>query len=254
MIEALNLTRSFGSLIAVDQLNLNIPSGEIYGFLGPNGAGKTTTIKMLTGVIAPSSGKIKIAGLDIERSKLEIKRLISVVPDEPKMYDNLKGVEFVKFIIDIYRLPPKETMSKLMDIADAFKIDYLGKYIGDYSHGMKQKLMVAIALMREPAVIFLDEPTVGLDASSAGKLKAWLRNMADKGTTVFMTTHVLEVAEKMCDRIGIIDSGRLIAEGTLSALREDFGSVESTLEELFLDITGDSSIEALTKSLQEGMC
>ncbi len=253
MIEALNLTRSFGSLIAVDQLNLNIPSGEIYGFLGPNGAGKTTTIKMLTGVIAPSSGKIKIAGLDIERSKLEIKRLISVVPDEPKMYDNLKGVEFVKFIIDIYRLPPKETMSKLMDIADAFKIDYLGKYIGDYSHGMKQKLMVAIALMREPAVIFLDEPTVGLDASSEGKLKAWLRNMADKGTTVFMTTHVLEVAEKMCDRIGIIDSGRLIAEGTLSALREDFGSVESTLEELFLDITGDSSIEALAKSLQEGM-
>jgi ABC-2 type transport system ATP-binding protein len=118
---------------------------------------------------------------------------------------------------------------------------------------MKQKLMVAIALMREPAVIFLDEPTVGLDASSAGKLKAWLRNMADKGTTVFMTTHVLEVAEKMCDRIGIIDSGRLIAEGTLSALREDFGSVESTLEELFLDITGDSSIEALAKSLQEGM-
>ena len=253
MIEALNLTRSFGSLIAVDQVNLTIPSGEIYGFLGPNGAGKTTTIKMLTGVIAPSSGKIKIAGLDIERNKLEIKGLISVVPDEPKMYDNLKGVEFVKFIIDIYRLPPKETMSKLMDIADAFKIDYLGKYIGDYSHGMKQKLMVAIALMREPTVIFLDEPTVGLDASSAGKLKAWLRNMADKGTTVFMTTHVLEVAEKMCDRIGIIDRGRLIAEGTLSALREDFGSVESTLEELFLDITGDSSIDALVKSLLEGM-
>jgi len=253
MIEALNLTRSFGSLIAVDQVNLTIPSGEIYGFLGPNGAGKTTTIKMLTGVIAPSSGKIKIAGLDIERNKLEIKGLISVVPDEPKMYDNLKGVEFVKFIIDIYRLPPKETMSKLMDIADAFKIDYLGKYIGDYSHGMKQKLMVAIALMREPTVIFLDEPTVGLDASSAGKLKAWLRNMADKGTTVFMTTHVLEVAEKMCDRIGIIDRGRLIAEGTLSALREDFGSVESTLEELFLDITGDSSIDASVKSLQEGM-
>jgi len=253
MIEALNLTRSFGNLIAVDQLNLNISSGEIYGFLGPNGAGKTTTIKMLTGVIAPSSGKIRIAGLDIERNKLEIKGLISVVPDEPKTYDNLKGVEFVRFMIDIYRLPPKETMSKLKDIADAFKIDYLGKYIGDYSHGMKQKLMVAIALMREPSVIFLDEPTVGLDASSAGKLKAWLRNMADKGTTVFMTTHVLEVAEKMCDRIGIIDRGRLIAEGTLSALREDFGSVESTLEELFLDITGDSSIEALVKSLQEGM-
>jgi ABC-2 type transport system ATP-binding protein len=251
MIEAVDLTRRFGDLTAVDNLNLRVLSGEIYGFLGPNGAGKTTTIKMLTGVIAPSSGRIRIAGLDIERDLMEIKQIISVVPDEPKMYENLKGIEFVKFIIDIYKLQPEETISRLRNLADAFKIDYLGKYIGDYSHGMKQKLMVAIALMRESSVIFLDEPTVGLDASSAGKLKAWLRNIANRGATVFMTTHVLEVAEKMCDRIGIIDRGRMIAEGTLSDLKESFGSVESSLEDLFLDITGDNSVKALIESLEE---
>ncbi|PNE22638.1 ABC transporter [Mesotoga sp. Brook.08.YT.4.2.5.1] len=251
MIEAVDLTRRFGDLTAVDNLNLRVLSGEIYGFLGPNGAGKTTTIKMLTGVIAPSSGSIRIAGLDIERDLMEIKQIISVVPDEPKMYENLKGIEFVKFIIDIYKLQPEETISRLRNLADAFKIDYLGKYIGDYSHGMKQKLMVAIALMRESSVIFLDEPTVGLDASSAGKLKAWLRNIANRGATVFMTTHVLEVAEKMCDRIGIIDRGRMIAEGTLSDLKESFGSVESSLEDLFLDITGDNSVKALIESLEE---
>ncbi|HAY98984.1 MAG TPA: ABC transporter [Mesotoga sp.] len=232
-------------------MNLRVSSGEIYGFLGPNGAGKTTTIKMLTGVIAPSSGSIRIAGLDIERDLMEIKQIISVVPDEPKMYENLKGIEFVKFIIDIYKLQPEETISRLRNLADAFKIDYLGKYIGDYSHGMKQKLMVAIALMRESSVIFLDEPTVGLDASSAGKLKAWLRNIANRGATVFMTTHVLEVAEKMCDRIGIIDRGRMIAEGTLSDLKESFGSVESSLEDLFLDITGDNGVKAVIESLEE---
>ncbi len=251
MIEAVDLTRRFGDLTAVDNLNLRVSSGEIYGFLGPNGAGKTTTIKMLTGVIAPSSGSIRIAGLDIERDLMEIKQIISVVPDEPKMYENLKGIEFVKFIIDIYKLQPEETISRLRNLADAFKIDYLGKYIGDYSHGMKQKLMVAIALMRESSVIFLDEPTVGLDASSAGKLKAWLRNIANRGATVFMTTHVLEVAEKMCDRIGIIDRGRMIAEGTLSDLKESFGSVESSLEDLFLDITGDNGVKALIESLEE---
>nr|WP_258006152.1 ABC transporter ATP-binding protein [Mesotoga sp. B105.6.4] len=250
MIEAFDLTRRFGDLTAVDNLNLRVSSGEIYGFLGPNGAGKTTTIKMLTGVIAPSSGSIRIAGLDIERDLMEIKQIISVVPDEPKMYENLKGIEFVKFIIDIYKLQPEETISRLRNLADAFKIDYLGKYIGDYSHGMKQKLMVAIALMRESSVIFLDEPTVGLDASSAGKLKAWLRNIANRGATVFMTTHVLEVAEKMCDRIGIIDRGRMIAEGTLSDLKESFGSVESSLEDLFLDITGDNGVKALIESLE----
>ncbi len=251
MIEAVDLTRRFGDLTAVDNLNLRVSSGEIYGFLGPNGAGKTTTIKMLTGVIAPSSGSIRIAGLDIERDLMEIKQIISVVPDEPKMYENLKGIEFVKFIIDIYKLQPEETISRLRNLADAFKIDYLGKYVGDYSHGMKQKLMVAIALMRESSVIFLDEPTVGLDASSAGKLKAWLRNIANRGATVFMTTHVLEVAEKMCDRIGIIDRGRMIAEGTLSDLKESFGSVESSLEDLFLDITGENGVKAVIESLEE---
>lgn len=239
MIVARGLTRRFGTLIAVNNLNLCVKSGEIYGFLGPNGAGKTTTIKMLTGVMEPNSGEIEIAGLRMRESGMEIKRLIAVVPDEPKMYDNLKGIEFAMFIIDIYRLPKRETLKRLYEIAEIFGIDYLGKYISDYSHGMKQKLMVSIALMRNPSVIFLDEPTVGLDAASARKLKLTLRAMAGGGAAIFFTTHVLEVAEKMCDRIGIIDNGRLIAEGTLNELRSRSGKMEYSLEELFLDMTGN---------------
>jgi len=237
MIVARGLTRRFGTLIAVNNLNLCVESGEIYGFLGPNGAGKTTTIKMLTGVMEPNSGEIEIAGLKMRESGMEIKRLIAVVPDEPKMYDNLKGIEFAMFIIDIYRLPKRETLRRLYEIAEIFDIDYLGKYISDYSHGMKQKLMVSIALMRNPSVIFLDEPTVGLDAASARKLKLMLREMANGGASIFFTTHVLEVAEKMCDRIGIIDNGKLIAEGTLNELRSQSGKMEYSLEELFLDMT-----------------
>jgi len=175
----------------------------------------------------------------MRESGMEIKRLIAVVPDEPKMYDNLKGIEFAMFIIDIYRLPKRETLKRLYEIAEIFGIDYLGKYISDYSHGMKQKLMVSIALMRNPSVIFLDEPTVGLDAASARKLKLTLRAMAGGGAAIFFTTHVLEVAEKMCDRIGIIDNGRLIAEGTLNELRSRSGKMEYSLEELFLDMTGN---------------
>lgn len=243
MILARNLTKKFGKLVAVDALNLHVKRGEIYGFLGPNGAGKTTTIKMLTGVVEPSSGEIEIAGLEMRSAELEIKKAIAVVPDEPKMYDNLKGIEFVRFLADIYRLPREESIDRLKEIADVFAIDYLDKYISDYSHGMKQKLMVAIALMRNTRVIFLDEPTVGLDAASARNLKVWLRRMADGGAAVFLTTHVLEIAEKMCDRIGIINNGKLIAEGTLNELRITSGNLQSSLEELFLDLTGGGDVQ-----------
>ncbi len=249
MIVTRGLTRRFGDLVAVDRLNLSVSSGEIYGFLGPNGAGKTTTIKMLTGVMKPSSGEIEISGLNMDSAQMEIKRRIAVVPDEPRMYDNLKGNEFVRFIMDIYRLDKRQTSKRFEEIADTFGIDYLGKYISDYSHGMKQKLMVAIALMREPEVIFLDEPTVGLDAASARKLKDWLKVMALNGATVFMTTHVLEVAEKMCDRIGIIDNGTLIAEGSMDDLRASSGKSEYSLEELFLELTGNGQREEFSHNL-----
>lgn len=251
MIIANNLTRTFGDLTAVDNIDLHIPAGQIYGFLGPNGAGKTTTVRMLTGILKPSHGEIKIMGMDMVEEELEIKRKIAVVPDEPKMYDNLKGYEFARFIMEIYKVPIKETEHKLTEICKAFGINYLNGFISDYSHGMKQKLMVAIALMRQPAVIFLDEPTVGLDARSAKILKLWLRRLAENGTTIFLTTHVLEIAEKMCDRIGIINNGKVIADGTLYELREKAGNFDSSLEDLFLELTGGSEFKEIIEQLDE---
>lgn len=251
MILANNLTRTFGDLVAVDHIRIHVPAGQIYGFLGPNGAGKTTTIRMLTGSLKPSEGEINIMGLDMSREELEVKRLIAVVPDEPRMYENLKGYEFARFIMEIYRAPRKETEHKFNEICKAFGIDYLNSFISDYSHGMKQKLMVAIALMRQPSVIFLDEPTVGLDARSAKILKLWLKRMSENGTTIFLTTHVLEIAEKMCDRIGIIDHGKLVAEGSLAELRKGAGNDKSSLEDLFLELTGGSEFREIIEQLDD---
>jgi ABC-2 type transport system ATP-binding protein len=238
MIKTRKLTKSFGDLIAVRDLDLDVYPGEIYGFLGPNGAGKTTTIKMLTGVLKPDNGSIEILNMGMSSNEMSIKRRIGVVPDEPRMYDNLKGYEFAKFIMEIYKVNVDEVEKRLNDICNILGIDYLNKFIGDYSHGMKQKLMVATVLMRQPEVIFLDEPTVGLDARSAKLLKLLLRKMADNETTIFMTTHVLEVAEKMCDRIGIINEGELIAEGTMDELRQISNKGNKSLEDLFLELTG----------------
>ncbi|MEA2066928.1 MAG: ABC transporter ATP-binding protein [Thermotogota bacterium] len=238
MIKTRKLTKSFGDLIAVKDLDIDVYPSEIYGFLGPNGAGKTTTIKMLTGVLKPDNGSVEILNMNMTNNEMSIKRRIGVVPDEPRMYDNLKGYEFAKFIMEIYKVNVDEVEKRLNDICNIFGIDYLNKFIGDYSHGMKQKLMVATVLMRQPEVIFLDEPTVGLDARSAKLLKLLLRKMAENETTIFMTTHVLEVAEKMCDRIGIINEGELIAEGTMEELRKISNKGNKSLEDLFLELTG----------------
>ncbi|MDK2951070.1 MAG: type transport system ATP-binding protein [Kosmotogales bacterium] len=252
IIQAENLKKVFGKKVAVEDLNLNVTSGEIYGFLGPNGAGKTTTIKMLTGILMPTEGSVRILDLDMTTDEIKIKRKIAFVPDEPKMYDNLKGWEFANFLMEIYGLDKEETVKRLDDICKAFEIDFLEKYISDYSHGMRQKLMLAVSLMRKPKVLFLDEPTVGLDARSAKILKLWLRKMADENeTTIFMTTHVLEIAEKMCDRIGIIKDGKLIAEGTLEELRKKSGKTTDSLEDLFLELTGGAEFGDIIEQLND---
>ncbi len=250
MIRTKALVKCFGEKIAVNNLNLQVNKGEIYGFLGPNGAGKTTTIKMLTGILYPTSGEIWILGKDLRRHELEIKREIGVVPDEPRMYKNLKGMEFVSFIMDIYDVNEEETRRRFEEICDVFNIDYLDEFIGEYSHGMAQKLMVATVMMRKPKVLFLDEPTVGLDVKSARMLKMLLKKYADEGSTIFMTTHILEVAEKMCDRIGIINEGELIAEGSLDELRTSGGKGEH-LEDIFLSLTGanDEEMRELVENL-----
>lgn len=245
MIKAFNLTKKFGDFTAVDRVNLDVKPGEIFGFLGPNGAGKTTTIKMLTGVLRPTSGSIEILGMDMKTHEIEIKRYIGVVPDEPRIYEHLKGYEFLEFISEIFKLD-KSVNSKIDDLCHAFGVDYLDKQVGQMSHGMKQKLMLISVLMRKPEVLFLDEPTVGLDAKSAKILKELLKKYADEGTTIFMTTHILEIAEKMCDRVAIINKGKVIAESTVKELKERYGT---SLEDVFLNLTAGEDIKDLVEEL-----
>lgn len=249
-ILAKNLTKKFGNYTAVDNVNLNIKEGEIYGFLGPNGAGKTTSIRMLTGTLTPTEGEISILGLSMSKSELDIKRAIGVVPDEPKIYEGLRGREFLDFIIGVYRLEKNDVLPRIEELTSAFDVDYLEDYIGDYSHGMSQKLMLISVLMRQPKVLFLDEPTVGLDARASRILKELLNKYAEEGCTVFLTTHVLEIAEKMCHRIGIIDDGRLIAEGSLEELRHLSHEGHTSLEDLFLELTGNEDVGDVVEALQ----
>jgi ABC-2 type transport system ATP-binding protein len=245
-IKALGLTKKFGDFTAVDNVNLSVKRGEIFGFLGPNGAGKTTTIRMLTGVLKPTSGKVEILGLDMKDHETEIKRKIGVVPDEPKIYEHLKGYEFLDFVIAIYRLNKQELKNRIEELCNAFGVDYLSKFVGEMSHGMKQKLMLISVLMRKPEVLFLDEPTVGLDARSAKILKELLRKYADEGTTIFMTTHILEIAEKMCDRVAIINKGQIIAESYVAELKEKHGK---SLEDIFLSLTATEDIRDIVENL-----
>ncbi len=249
MIEVKGLVKKFGEFTAVNKVDLSIKGGEIYGFLGPNGAGKTTTIRMLTGTLNPTEGDIRILDKDIRKDDIQIKSEIGVVPDEPKMYENLRGFEYVEFIMGIYKVDKTEAKKRLDEICEAFDIDFLNDYIGDYSHGMKQKLMVATVLMRKPKVIFLDEPTVGLDAKSAKILKMLIQKYRDEGSTIFLTTHILEIAEKMCDRIGIIKDGSIIAQGTMEELRSKSTQHNRSLEDIFLELTGDEEIDNIVKEL-----
>ncbi|MDD3461223.1 MAG: ABC transporter ATP-binding protein [Mesotoga sp.] len=241
MIDCKKLTKAFDKSPVVDEVDLLVNSGEIYGFLGPNGAGKTTTIRMLTGTLRPTSGEIKILGMNYSNNELQIKSKIGVVPEEPRIYSYFTGAEFLEFIMDVFPDKRQEAKKRVGELCEAFGIDYLGKMISEMSHGMKQKIMVISVLMRRPEVIFLDEPTVGLDARSAKILKMLLEKYKGEGSTIFMTTHVLEIAEKMCDRIGIINKGKLISEGTMDELRKRAGADnKETLENLFLQLTGEN--------------
>lgn len=250
VIETQNLVKMFGKVCAVKDLNLKVFEGEIYGFLGPNGAGKTTTIRLLTGTLKPTSGSIRILGMDMRSNEIEIKRSIGVVPDEPRMYSNLKGYEFLNFVTEIFGLEKRTMRERIEELSTAFEVNYLDKFIAEMSHGMKQKLLLISVLMRKPKVIFLDEPTVGLDAKSAKILKLLLAKYASEGCTVFMTTHVLEIAEKICTRIGIIDKGSLIAEGTMDELRKLVKDNVASLEDVFLRLTAkEQDILEIVKEL-----
>ena len=239
MIEVQHLVKSYSrdAKLALDDLSLSVKPGELYGFLGPNGAGKTTTIKIIVGLLRPDSGSASVAGVDVLSDPLEVKRRIGYVPDEPLLYENMSGHRFLSFIADVFRIPGDER-DRILRLADEFELrDALGDRISSYSHGMKQKVAIIAALLHDPDVFILDEPIVGLDPQSSFLLKETMRRQCEKGKTVFFSTHVMEVAERLCDRVGIIRHGRLVAEGPLEELRERAGKSDATLESIFLELT-----------------
>jgi ABC-2 type transport system ATP-binding protein len=249
-IETFDLSKNFGSLIAVNKLNLKVRKGEIFGFLGPNGAGKTTTIKLMTGLIKPTLGTVKIMGIDIQTNPLEAKRNIGLIPEEPQIYERLTGHEFLKFMGNLFGMDKDEINIKINELLKIFDLTEKGnELVQSYSHGMKQKMSIAGALIHSPGVLFFDEPTVGLDPKSAKIIKDILKLRAKAGDCVFMSTHILEIAERICDRVGIIQNGRLIAVGDMDELRKLSAEKSGNLEEIFLQLTGGDEDIDIIKSL-----
>lgn len=239
MLKLEGLTKAYarGAKPAVDGVNLHVRRGEIFGFIGPNGAGKTTTIKMLCGILVPDAGRVEINGVDMARDPIAAKRGFCYVPDVHDTYDRLTGQEYLNFIADVYGVDTKTRQERAAKYLEMFEIaDAAGEQIKSYSHGMKQKLLITAALLPAPPLWVLDEPMTGLDPKSAALLKDEMRAHTAAGNSVFFSTHVLDVAERLCDRIGIINDGHLIAVGTLDELR---GGKNESLESLFLELTDD---------------
>lgn len=238
MLEFKNVYKSYSDgKNAVDNLNLTINDGEIFGFLGPNGAGKTTTIKMLVGILKPTSGEILINGKNIEKDSIEAKKMLGYVPDNPDMFLKFTGIEYLNFIADVYEILSDERKSKIELLSEKFEMkNNLFEKISSYSHGMRQKIILMGVLLHEPNNWIMDEPMTGLDPKASHLLKEMMKEHAKKGNAIFFSTHVLEVAEKVCDRIGIINNGKLIALGTVDEIKRKFNDDES-LENIFLEIT-----------------
>ncbi len=236
MIEIKNISKTYnGNIKAIDNLNLKINDGEIVGFIGLNGAGKTTAIKMMTGILIPDTGTITINGYDIVKDSLKAKQIIGYIADNPDMFLKLTGIEFINFIADIYNVPITLRKKRIKLFGERFGLsDVLDKPMQGYSHGTRQKMMVVAALVHDPEVWILDEPLIGLDPTSAFELKKMMREHADKGNAVFFSTHVLEVAEKLCDRIVIIDKGKIVFVGTLKELKDKYNKKD--LEKLFMEV------------------
>lgn len=237
-IELEHLHKSYQGTPAVKNVNLTVNKGELFGFLGPNGAGKTTTIKMMTGLLEPSSGTARILGVDIQKEPLKAKQRIAYIPDQPDLYPKLTGWEYLRFIGSVFHMDDAHFEKRAEELLGLFQLQHrVHDLIEAYSHGMKQKIALCGAFLHEPDVIFLDEPTVGLDPKSARHLKNLLREVCDRGAAVFLSTHILEIAERMCDRVGIVKDGEIIALGTMDQLREQ-GDRGASLEEIFLERTG----------------
>jgi len=250
LIELCNLVKKYGEKAAVDDVSLDVYGGEIFGFLGPNGAGKTTTIKGLVGLLQPTSGSVRVSGFDVQREPIPAKAASGYVPDEPNLYAKLTARELLRFVGDLYGVDAGQVDRRSEEMLRLFDLSQVADdTVDSYSHGMRQKASLAAALVHDPKVLVLDEPTVGLDPKSARLIKDILRQLADRGAAVFLSTHILEIAERMCDRIGIINQGRLIAAGTMDELRR-VGKGESRLEDIFLSLTGGTEYAEIAEVLR----
>ena len=243
MIELKNLTKRFGDIVAVHRLNLSVSEGEIFGFIGPNGAGKTTTLRMMGGVLAPTEGSVIIDGIDMAEEPEKAKKRIGFIPDRPFLYEKLTGMEFLRFTADLYDIGDGEFREKSEKILKQFSLYHWGdELVESYSHGMKQRLIISAAIIHDPKVIVVDEPMVGLDPAGSRMVKNLFQNLAKEGTTIFMSTHTLGMAEDVCDRIGIIHKGSLIATGTTQELMGRAQVREGDLEEVFMILTEGESV------------
>jgi ABC-2 type transport system ATP-binding protein len=241
MISLIHLTKRFGRLTAVSDVTVEIPAGEIFGFLGPNGAGKTTTIKMMAGILQPTEGTIVIDGKDLAEDPVGAKQVTGFIPDRGFLYEKLTGIECLQFVASLYSMDQSRTEVRIRELVALFEMDgWAGDLIESYSHGMKQRLVMSAALIHEPKVIVVDEPMVGLDPKGGKLVKSIFRSLASNGVSIFMSTHTLAIAEEMCNRIGIIHEGCLIAVGTAAELRQKAGAEGRDLEAVFLKLTEDS--------------
>jgi ABC-2 type transport system ATP-binding protein len=251
LIEIRNLVKRYGDKMAVDNVSLEVNAGEVFGFLGPNGAGKTTTIKVIVGLLQPTSGTVTVAGYDVQSQSLLAKASSGYVPDTPNLYAKLTGRELLRFVGDLYDLDQRRVAQRTDELLRILDLTAAADdTVDSYSHGMQQKASLAAALMHDPKVLVLDEPTVGLDPKSARLIKDILRQMAERGAAVFLSTHILEIAERMCDRIGIINKGVLVAVGTMHELRALGKAGEVSLEDIFLGLTGGAEEAEIAEILK----
>lgn len=254
MVELRDVRKRYGTFEAVRGVSLAVAPGEIFGFLGPNGAGKTTTIRMVSGVLKPTAGTVRVAGSDMEKEPERAKARIGYIPDRPYLYEKLSGSEFLRFVAGLWGRNGNGTEQRAESLLELFGLsDWKDELIESYSHGMRQKLLITSALIHHPDLIVVDEPMVGLDPRSARLLKDLLRTFADQGGSVFLSTHTLEVAEALCDRIAIISGGRIIAEGTMEELRAQAEAGGADLEEIFLKVTGGDRMAGVIESLRAAL-
>ena len=250
MIELTNLTKRYGKFTAVDGISLSIPRGTLYGLLGPNGAGKTTTMRMIAGILRPTSGGVHVAGFDVVAEPMQARQRMGFIPDRPFVYDKLTGAEFLRFVAGLYGQQGDVVERRIAELLEVFELtSWKDELVEAYSHGMRQKLIISSALIHRPECIVVDEPMVGLDPKAARLLKDIFRQFVDRGGTVLMSTHTLEVAEAMCDQIAIIQHGKIVAAGTVSDVRRQHKAGDASLEELFLKLTGGAQVRDLVEVL-----